>query len=180
MTGIQDKMQATGTDPLSGPSLLAALSLARVEVVAALPDISTSQGLLWPLSTDKRFRLVRICKEDEGVSICAALSYCGKRAVLSMQHTGLYDSLNAVRGIAMEYGLPVCMLVGLLLKEPDRAPEDSARYDIRILRPMLKAMELETLLIETAADIDAIPGAIDLAYANSKPIAILLGKRVVA
>jgi sulfopyruvate decarboxylase TPP-binding subunit len=29
-----------------------------------------------------------------------------------MQRTGLVDSLNAIRAVAMEYGQPICMLVG--------------------------------------------------------------------
>ena len=42
-------------------------------------------------------RLIRLCKEDEGIGICAGLSYTDRRAVLLMQSTGLLDSINAVR-----------------------------------------------------------------------------------
>ena len=59
----------------SGAKTIAGLRAAGVKEVVALPDIVTSDGLLWPISRDETFRLTRVCKEDEGVSICAAMSY---------------------------------------------------------------------------------------------------------
>jgi sulfopyruvate decarboxylase subunit alpha len=54
--------------------------------------------------------VVQICKEDEGVSICSGLYAAGQRALLLMQHTGLLDSVNALRGVAVEGQNPVCMI----------------------------------------------------------------------
>ena len=72
-------------DTLKGPPILSALKASGIEVVVSVPDIVTSEGLLRPISTDPGLRHIRVCKEDEGVSICAALSYCGIRALLMMQ-----------------------------------------------------------------------------------------------
>lgn len=165
-------------DGLRGAAIIDALKAARVGHVASLPDITTSAGLLWPISRDPDLRLVRVSKEDEGVSICAGLAFCGKRAVLLMQQTGLMDSLNAVRAIAVEYGQPVCMLVGLLGKEPDRAPRDSASYGVRIVEPVLDAMEVDRLLIDGPGDAAALAPAIERAYAESRPLAALIGRTV--
>ena len=161
-----------------GAEIIEALKKANVTHVAALPDITTSAGLLWPLSREENIRLVRLCKEDEGVSICAALAFCDKRAVLLMQQTGLMDSLNAVRAIAVQYRQPVCMLVGLLGKEPDRAPSESASYGVRIVEPVLDAMEIDRLLIEGSEDVAQLAPAIDRAYARSRPLAALIGRSV--
>ena len=46
-----------------------ALKQARIQFIVSVPDIVTSNGLLWPISKDPEFKLVRVCKEDEGVSI---------------------------------------------------------------------------------------------------------------
>ena len=83
-------------ESLQGLSIQAALREAQVEFVVALPDIVTCDGLLWPITREKCFRLVNVCKEDEGVSICAGMSYADKRAILLMQHTGFLDSINAI------------------------------------------------------------------------------------
>ena len=161
-----------------GAEIIDALKKASVTHVAALPDITTSAGLLWPLSREEDIRLIRLCKEDEGVSICAGLAFCDKRAVLLMQQTGLMDSLNAVRAIAVQYRQPVCMLVGLLGKEPDRAPRESGSYGVRIIEPVLDAMEVDRLLIEGSEDVAQLASAIDRAYAQSRPLAALIGRSV--
>jgi sulfopyruvate decarboxylase subunit alpha len=159
-----------------GAEIIAALASAGVEFVVSVPDIVTSDGLLWPLSRRDDIRLVRVCKEDEGVSICAALSYCGRRAALLMQQTGLMDSLNAVRAIGKDYHLPVCMIVGLQGKEPHLRPADSASFGVRIVEPILDAMEIEHHLVEEPADCAVILPAIDKAYAASEPVCILIGR----
>lgn len=160
----------------SGSRIIAGIKAAGVREIIALPDIVTSDGLLWPISADPQFRLTRVCKEDEGVSICAAMSYNGTRAVLMMQQTGLMDSLNAIRAIGVDYGLPVVMMVGLQGKEPHLAPEDSAAYGVRIVRPVLDAMQLSHSLIEEPDDVDHIPATIAAAYANSRPHIFLIGR----
>lgn len=161
-----------------GTDIIAALKAANVRHVAALPDITTSAGLLWPLSQDQDLNLIRLSKEDEGVSICAALGYCDQRAVLLMQQTGLMDSLNNIRAVGCDYGQPICMIVGLLGKEPDRKPEESASFGVRVIEPVLDAMEIDHLLIEDAGDVDALPDAIDRAYGSSRPLVALIGRRV--
>lgn len=162
----------------SGAKIIAALKEAGVAHVAALPDIVTSQGLLWPLSKDKDLSLIRLCKEDEGVSICAGLAYCDKRAVLLMQQTGFFDSINAVRAIACEYEQPICMLVGLLGKEPGTRPAQSESFGVRIIEPILDAMAIDHFVIEEDGDIAQLPPAIDKAYATSRPLAALIGRSV--
>ena len=79
-----------------------------------MPDITTSSGLLAPIAHDRELRLIRVCKEDECIGIASGLSYCDKRALILIQHTGFLDSINAIRGIAVEYKQPICMMVGLI------------------------------------------------------------------
>lgn len=160
----------------SGAAIISELKRAGVRDIVALPDIVTSDGLLWPISKDPEFRLTRICKEDEGVSICGAMSFNGTRAVLMMQQTGLMDSLNAIRAIGMDYELPVVMMVGLQGKEPHEHPDRSAAYGVRIVRPVLDAMEISHSLIEEPSDATEIAPLISEAYENSRPHVFLIGR----
>ncbi len=162
-----------------GADIIAALKASRVEFVAAVPDIVTSDGLLWPISRDPSLRLIRLCKEDEGVSICTGLAFADRRAVLLMQQTGLMDSLNSIRAIAVEYQQPVCMIVGLQGKEPDRPAAASAKYGVRIIEPVLDAMGLERITVDGPDDVAQIGPAIDRAYRLSRPVVILIGRTVV-
>ena len=161
-----------------GADIIEALHRAQIGFVAALPDIVTSDGLLWPISRDPRFRLIRLCKEDEGVAICAGLACTGQRAVLLMQQTGLMDSLNALRAVAVEYAQPICMLVGLQGKEPDRASDASLKVGVRIVGPILDLMGIDRLALDAASDVHALAPAIERAYAQARPLAALIGRTV--
>ena len=164
----------------SGGRIIELLKESGVREVVALPDIVTSDGLLWPISRDPAIRLTRVCKEDEGVSICAAMSCNGTRAVLLMQQTGLMDSLNAVRAIGVDYQRPVVMLVGLLEKEPHLPARESAAYGVRIVEPVLRAMGISHSSIEEPEDVEGIVRLIEEAYANSRPHVFLIGRAPVA
>jgi sulfopyruvate decarboxylase TPP-binding subunit len=162
---------------LRGSSIIAEVTASGIEFVISVPDITTSEGLLRPLSQGSAPRLIRVCKEDEGVGICAGLSYAGRRSLLLIQQTGLLDSINAVRGVAVEYALPICMMVGLLEKEPGIPPRQSRRYGVRIVEPILDAMGIAYHEIEAEADVAKIRPAIDEAYAQSRPVVLLIGRR---
>jgi sulfopyruvate decarboxylase subunit alpha len=174
---------------LSGDSIIREINAGGIEFVISVPDITTSEGLLRPLSKGHSRpkdgvaspaygpRLIRICKEDEGVAICAGLAYTGKRGLLLIQQTGLLDSINAVRGVAVEYSLPICMMVGLLEKEVGVMPRQSKRYGVRIVEPILEAMGIGYHNVEAQADVAKIRPAIDAAFKDSKPTVILIGQR---
>jgi sulfopyruvate decarboxylase TPP-binding subunit len=168
---------ARTVDGLSGQSIIQQIKASRIDFVISVPDITTSEGLLRPLAQLSQPRLIRICKEDEGVAICAGLSYTGKRGLLLIQQTGLLDSINAVRGVAVEYKLPICMMVGLLEKEVGVRPRQSQRYGVRIVEPILEAMGIAYHEIEEQADVAKIGPAIEACFENSKPVVILIGQR---
>jgi sulfopyruvate decarboxylase subunit alpha len=165
---------------LHGAAIINAIKEAGVEFVLAVPDIVTSAGLLRPIANDPRFRLLRVCKEDECIGIASGLHYSDKRALILIQYTGFLDSLNAIRAVAVEYKQPICMMVGLLGHEPERPPAQSGRYGVRIIEPICDAMGIPHHLISEDAHIAKIKPAIDKAYADSLPVAMLIGRRPVA
>ena len=162
---------------LNGGKIVDAIKGAGVEFVLSVPDIHTSHGLLRPIAGDPELRLIRVCKEDECIGIASGLSYADKRALILIQYTGFLDSLNAIRAVAVEYKQPICMMVGLLGHEPERLPAESGRYGVRIIEPICDAMGIEHLLVSQDADVTKIGPAIEKAYADSKPVAVLIGRR---
>jgi len=170
----------TSARELHGGGIIAALKASGIEFVLALPDIVTSSGLLAPIARDKDFRLIRVCKEDECIGIASGLSYADKRALILIQYTGFLDSLNAIRGVAVEYKQPICMMVGLLGHDPDKAPRASPRYGVRIIEPILDDMGIAHELVSVDADIAKIQPAIEHAYRQSEPVTLLIGRRPLA
>lgn len=162
--------------PLTAAAIINEIKRAGIHFVVALPDRVTSHHLLKGIMSDPAFRVVQVCKEDEGVSICSGLFAAGHRSILMMQYTGLLDSINALRGVAVEGKFPVCMVVGLLGKEPDVAPTQSKKYGVKIIEPILDAMGIEHHLLERDADVEKIGPAIDKAFSNPYPVAMLIGR----
>ena len=173
-TGEQAKIE------LHGANIIAAIKASGVEYVPSVPDIVTSAGLLRPIANDPSLRLVRVCKEDECIGIASGLSYTDRRALILIQYTGFLDSLNAIRAVAVEYRQPICMLIGLLGHEAERPPAQSGRYGVRIIEPICDAMGIPHHLISQDSDVAKIKPAIDKAYADSLPVALLIGRRPLA
>lgn len=168
-------MTETG-QPLGANKIIEEIKRAGIRFVVALPDRTTSHHLLKTIMRDPDLSVVQVCKEDEGVSICGGLYSAGHRALLLIQYTGLLDSINSLRGVAVEGQNPVCLMVGLLAKEPGVAPTQSKRYGLRIVEPILDAMGIEHHLIEGSEDVEKIVPAVDGAYTRSGPVVLFIGR----
>jgi sulfopyruvate decarboxylase subunit alpha len=164
----------------AGAKIIDGLNLAGIEHIVALPDIWTSAGLLFPIASDGRFNLIRVCREEEAIGICAGLWLAGRRAVAMMQHTGFLASINAIRGVAVESRIPICTLVGLLHKEPGKSVHESSVVGVRMLPPILTALGVSGLLVENDDDVSHIQGRLETAFDRRQSLAVLIGRRPVA
>jgi sulfopyruvate decarboxylase subunit alpha len=161
---------------LSGEAILREIRASGVAYALMLPDIHTSKGLLGPLRQSGDPPIIRLAREDEGIGIASGLSYCGKRALLMMQYTGLLDSVNALRAVSLDYKLPLAMMVGLLGHDPEKPPHESPRAGVRMVTPILDAMGVEHHTLYDDRDLGKIRVAIDRAYDAAKPVAILIAR----
>jgi sulfopyruvate decarboxylase TPP-binding subunit len=159
---------------LHGAAVLDALEAAGVEVVISVPDLTTSEGVLRPLATHPRLELLRVCREEEAIGICAGLLAGGKRAAILIQYTGFLASINAIRAIAMEYRQPICMLVGLLFVDAPEDPRQSANYGVNRMIPLIEAMGMPYRLARNDEDAAAIAPAIARAFELSQPLTVLI------
>ena len=166
--------QAADSNVVRGADIIATIKRSGISTVVALPDIVTSDHLLWPISRDPQLRLIRVCKEDEGVSICSGLGYAGVPSVLLMQQTGLFDSLNCIRGVVMEYGFGLCAIVGLQGMESDRDPPQSEKYGVKVVEPVLDAMGIAHGRLTLRGDEARIAPAFERARATRKPFIFLV------
>ena len=164
-------------DVLHGAVIIEAVKAAGVTYVLSVPDLHTAKGLLTPITTDPDLNLIRTCKEDETLGISAGLTYGNKRALILIQYTGFLYAMNAIRAVACEHKQPMCMMIGLLSKEPGVPPQESRRFGLRIIEPILDVMGIERHYIDTDADIHKITPAIRRAYETSQPVAMLIGRK---
>jgi sulfopyruvate decarboxylase subunit alpha len=169
--------QASAAAKLTGSRVISEIKKSGVEYVLSVPDLHTSRGLLHPIAGDPDFKLIRVCKEDECLGIAAGLTYGNIRSLMLVQYTGFLYAMNAIRGVAIEQKLPICMMIGLLGKEPGVQPRESRRLGVRIIEPILDVLGIPHTCIETDADTPRISAAIDEAWRTSRPTAILIGGR---
>jgi sulfopyruvate decarboxylase TPP-binding subunit len=142
--------------------------------VITVPD-THQRTLLAYIANDPDFRLVTAATEDEAVSICAGLWWGGKTPLLLIQHAGVFASVNTLRGIGIDMGIPLPMLVGLYGRDPTVSPEDSKGSMNRLVGPILDALGIPHLLLEGPDDLGMIEEVQKLALASSRPAVALVG-----
>lgn len=143
-----------------------------VSHVVWLPD--TESGFLYETLRDEgRLKLVPVCREGETVPIAAGLLVAGQRPVVIIQSTGLFESGDSLRGMAIDYELPILMLIGYRGYEGGRPSADSAAT---YLEPILKAWGVPYHLIDSNAGLELIPRAYREARERPGPVAVLIGR----
>ena len=100
------------------------------------------------LEADGAFQLVRVCREGEAWPLAAGLYLGGKRPLVMVQCTGLFESGDALRNVLFDLELPLVAVVGYrsYLAADSR---DTAR---RFTEPILNAWGIEHRLIAREED----------------------------
>jgi len=160
---------------LVGTEIIKQLNQSNIEYVLSVPDITTSENILKPLINNNEIKVIQVCKEDEAISISAGLYAAGKKSVILIQHTGLLDSINCLRAVSVEIGNPTFLLVGLLRHESGTDPNDSNRYGLKIIKPILEAMNIEYSYIDQSGDEQSITSLINKSFNACKPHIVLIG-----
>lgn len=152
-------------------SVLSELKKNQVSHMVWLPDSETN--FMYNLMTeDGSMDLVPICREGEGVAIAAGLWVGGRKPVVLIQNTGVFESGDSIRGLGLDVNLPVVMLVGYRgWTRRGPTPDSAARFT----EPILYAWGINYYLVETDDDADRISIAFQEAERTSRPVAVLIG-----
>jgi len=156
---------------IPGPQIARALADLGVTHVIWVP----SSGIgAWERALDEapQFRLLRVCREGEAWPLAAGLILGGKRPLLMMQTTGLFESGDALRNVLFDMQLPVFAVVGYrgYLIE---GSTDSAR---RFAEPLLDAWGLDWTLATPDDEADALARHYRWCQAAGKPGVVLVGE----
>ena len=82
-----------------------------VSHVICIPDSETNY-LYEQLQAEESLRLVPVCREGETLAIAAGLWVGGKRPVVLIQNTGLFEAGDSIRGLGVDVNLPVVLIIG--------------------------------------------------------------------
>ncbi len=97
---------------LDGPAVTAALLDCGVSHVVWIPD-STIGTWEAALLAAPGLDLVRVCREGEAMAVAAGLLLGGKKPVVLIQCTGLFEAGDALRNVVHDLRLPLFVVVGV-------------------------------------------------------------------
>ena len=152
-------------------SVVAELKKNNITHVVWLPDSETN-FMFQLLTNEPTLDLVPVCREGETMAIAAGLWVGGKRPIVLIQNTGIFEAGDSIRGLGLDINQPLVMLVGYRGWSRHGLTTDSAA---RFIEHILHAWGINYYLIETDDDADRISLAIEEAERTSKPVAVLVG-----
>ncbi len=152
-------------------SVVEELKKNNVSHVVWLPDSETN-FMYQLLTNEPTLSLVPVCREGETMAIAAGLWVGGKRPVVLIQNTGIFESGDSIRGLGLDVSQPLVMLVGYRGWSRHGITNDSAA---RFIEHILHAWGINYYLIETDEDADRIGIAFQEAERTQKPVAVLVG-----
>ena len=152
-------------------SVVAELKKNNICHVVWLPDSETN-FMFHLLTNEPTLDLVPVCREGETMAIAAGLWVGGKRPIVLIQNTGIFEAGDSIRGLGLDVNQPLVMLVGYRGWSRHGLTKDSAA---RFIEHILHAWGITYYLLETDGDADRISLAIEEAERTSKPVAVLVG-----
>jgi sulfopyruvate decarboxylase subunit alpha len=131
--------------------------LPAAAVVAALEELGLTHVVWLPdsaigpweeaLVASRQLSLARVAREGEAWTIAAGLYLGGRRPLVVIQNTGLFESGDALRNVLFDLRLPLFALVGYRNYLVPDSPDTARRFT----EPVLRAWGLEYVLIDSPA-----------------------------
>ena len=139
--------------------------------IVTIPDSETNY--LYELMIEQPWLdVIPASREGETFAIALGLSIGGKVPVCLIQNTGMMESGDSIRGMALDAGFPLVMLVGYRGWNRHGVITDTAA---RYTEPFLNAMGVNYYLVEQDEDASRISVAFEEARAQKRPVAVLVG-----
>jgi sulfopyruvate decarboxylase subunit alpha len=150
------------------------LKKAGVDFVATLPDEKIVE-IIKAVNHDSALKHVPLCREEEGVGICAGAYLTGKKTALIMQNGGLLNSCNALTTTSLQFQIPLLLLIYYAGDIGDRGFATVGS----VTEPVLAALGIRTYILREVDEVEAIlRGAQTLADDSKRPVAVLLTRNV--
>jgi len=158
----------------SAAAIVQGLKKAGIDFVATLPDEKMLE-VIRAVERDAELKHVPLCREEEGIGICAGAYLAGKKTAIIMQNAGFLNSCNALTTTSLQFQIPILMLIYYAGDLGDRGFTTLGS----VTEPVLTAMGFRSYVLRRREEIDEVLcGAQILADDAKKPVAVLLTKSV--
>ena len=139
--------------------------------VVWLPDSALGP---WEQALDQpgKLELVRVCREGEAWAIAAGLYMGGRRPLVMIQNTGLFESGDAMRNVLFDLELPLPAVIGYRSALVPGST-DSAR---RFTEPVLDAWGVEYVVVSHPDELPRMAEHLEHCRAAGKPGVVLVAE----
>ena len=139
--------------------------------VITLPDSETNY-LYELMAKEPWLDIIPVSREGETMATALGLNVAGKVPVCLIQNTGMMESGDSIRGMALDAGFPLVIIVGYRGWTRHGVVTDTAA---RYTEPFLHAFGINYYLVEQDEDGPRISTAFEEARATKRPVAVLIG-----
>ena len=155
-------------------AIVAGLKKAGINFVASLPD-EKMVALIRAVEKDADLKHVSLCREEEGIGICAGAYLVGKKCAAIMQNGGFFNSNNAIVSTLLQYQIPLLLLIYYAGDVGDRTFSTTGS----LTEPVLQALGIRFYVMRDPQDAqELIQRAQVLTEDAKRPVALLLTKEV--
>jgi sulfopyruvate decarboxylase TPP-binding subunit len=169
---VKSSANKSGDVMFEGPAVVAAFKRVGITHVVWIPDTELGR---WDqaLSTDPGLHLIRVCREGEALAVAAGLMLGGKRPIILMQCTGLFEAGDALRNFVHDLGLPLFLVVGVrgLLAARKGSTGDTCPV---FAEPIVRAWQVPYQWLEKDQGAEALASAYRQAWDEGRPGLVLL------
>jgi sulfopyruvate decarboxylase TPP-binding subunit len=160
---------------MDGPAVAAALRASGVTDVIWIPDSDLGR---WEqaLSSTPGLRLLRVCREGEAVALAAGLHLGGRRPVVVVQCTGLFEAGDSLRNCVHDLKLPLFFIVGVRswLAHQQGASTDTCPL---FAEPIMQAWQIPYVFLDPRRNTaDDLAAACRAAHDEGRAGAVLLAE----
>lgn len=160
--------------PSDAELVLEGIHAAGIGLVASLPDINLLE-LISRLEADPGVIHVPLSREEEGIGVAAGAWLGGKVPAVLMQNAGLLNTCNALTTTALQFEIPMVLLVWYAGTLGDTAFMRLGE----VTEPILSALGIRAFIPADAEEAKRlIPQATVLSRQAMRPVAVLLTKQV--
>ena len=155
-------------------NILSGLKEAGINFISSVPDINMLQ-LINLLYEDKQITHVPVGREEEGIGVCTGAHLGGKKPAMLMQNGGLLNSCNGLTTTALQFGIPVLLLIYYAGDIGDNAFHMLGL----VTEPVLDGLGIKYIVLRDPAKVkQEIAGAVTVANSTKRPVALLLSRAV--
>ena len=159
---------------LDGSAVAQALKRCGITHVIWIPDTELGS---WDrsLASDADLRLIRVCREGEAFAVAAGLYLGGKKPIVVLQCTGLFEAGDALRNVLFDMKLPLFFIVGVRSYYAYQQAKTTDTCPV-FTEPILRAWQIPYVLLDNRSTAEDLANAYRQAQDQKQAGAVLIAE----